>query len=364
MSRTNTQLLRVMVLGRERSWRGGVVEYVRLLLDRLPSDVLSRRMTIGARPGDLAWAGPFRTFADALRLAAECWLRPFDLCHANPSFKPKALWRDGLFLFVLALLGKPCVVLFHGFDRSLAARTRRSRLGRALFRLTYGRARRTMVLASAFREDLAALGVDPASVHVLSAVFDAREIPERSRGVEDPAVLLFLSRMVPGKGALVLVEAYQQLLDEFPGLGLVLAGDGPQRAEALRRARGLNGVELPGHVTGRVKRELLAASDIFVLPTRLDEGCPMALVEAMAAGLAVVAAPAGGIPDAVEDGVNAVLLEDTDPDSVAGALRRLLRDPELRERMSLANRERAFQRFEASAAAVEVADIYRQAARA
>lgn len=355
-------MLTVLVLGRDPSWPGGVVAYLRLLLAHVPPEIRARRMTIGARPGDPGWARFLRPVADAVRLAGLALGRSFDLCHLNPSFKPRALPRDGLFALVLGLLGLPCVVFFHGFDRELARRIAAGRFSRFLFRIAYGRARRFMVLASAFREDLAGLGVDPERVHVLGAAFDPREVPQRpvDAGSEPPG-LLFLSRMAPGKGALALVRAYRLLAGEFPGLRLALAGDGPRREQVLREAEGLEHVAAPGHVTGEAKRELLASCEVFVLPTRLAEGCPMALVEAMAAGLAAVVAPAGGIPDVVEDGVHGAHVPDPTPEALAESLRGLLRDPALRRRMGEAGRARAFERYEASAAAGRVAGIYEEA---
>jgi len=84
----------------------------------------------------------------------------------------------------------------------------------------------------------------------------------------------------------------------------------------------------------------LDKSQIFVMPSR-SEGMPVALLEAMAHGLAIVATRVGGIPEVVDHGVDALLVEPRDSAALALALRELLADPELRNRLGRAARARA-----------------------
>lgn len=126
----------------------------------------------------------------------------------------------------------------------------------------------------------------------------------------------------------------------------VVIGDGPDRPlveEAIRNARVQDRVELLGEREDVPAQ--LAASDVFVLSSR-SEGMPISVLEAMAAGLPIVASAVGGIPELVEDGVSGLLVEAGDVDALAAALRRVLGDTELRERLGAAARARAEERFD------------------
>jgi glycosyltransferase involved in cell wall biosynthesis len=104
-------------------------------------------------------------------------------------------------------------------------------------------------------------------------------------------------------------------------------------------------VILPG--SRRDIPEILALSDVFVLPS-LWEGVPIALLEAMAAGLPVIATKVGGVPEVVVDGVTGILVPPADPDALAQAIIRVSSDAELRTRMGRAGQDRATISFDVS----------------
>jgi glycosyltransferase involved in cell wall biosynthesis/uncharacterized membrane protein len=122
-------------------------------------------------------------------------------------------------------------------------------------------------------------------------------------------------------------------------------GEGPDRAAVAAdvRRRLAGRVELLG--ARRDVPELLAAADLFVLSSR-SEGLPISVLEAMAAGLPVVATNVGGVSELVVDGETGFLVPPADPRALAEALERLLRDPELRHRFGAAARRRAKRRFD------------------
>lgn len=131
-------------------------------------------------------------------------------------------------------------------------------------------------------------------------------------------VLLFLGRFVPIKGVEDLLAAAEGL-----ALQLVLAGGGPERArwQALAAARGLD-CRFTGWVSGEVKDAWLQAADALVLPSRdlgsRSEGTPVVALEALAAGLPVIASAVGGLPEVVWSGVNGLLVPDAVPGEQAG----------------------------------------------
>jgi len=157
----------------------------------------------------------------------------------------------------------------------------------------------------------------------------------------DAPVVGTVTRLSPQKAPLDFVTAAAQGAASRPGAHFVVVGDGPLRAEVESRvaAAGLAG---RFHLTGlrRDVPDLLHSFDVFAL-TSLWEGLPRVLIQAMAAGLPVVATAVDGSAEAVEDGVNGLLTPPGDPQALAAALLRLLGDPALAAQMGAAGQERA-----------------------
>jgi glycosyltransferase involved in cell wall biosynthesis len=166
-------------------------------------------------------------------------------------------------------------------------------------------------------------------------------------------VVLTAARLVEQKGIDVLIDAAARVSARF-----LVAGDGPERARLEERAAALaDRVSFLGHRTD--VRDLLDSADVFVLPS-LYEGTPLAVLEAMAAGKAIVATAIGGTDELVEDGETALLVPPSDAAALAAAIRRLLDDPGLRVRLGDAARRRVEEEFGAAAVAERVAAVYGQ----
>ncbi len=183
---------------------------------------------------------------------------------------------------------------------------------------------------------------------------DAIPISIRPADPAAPPTVLTVARLDPQKGLHHLVAAAALL----PEARVMVVGDGPERGalETLIAQLGLGDrVHLLGFRTDIP--ELLAGCDLFVLPS-LFEGLPLSILEAMAAGRAVVATAIGGNDEAVVDGVTGLLVPPADPQALADALRTLLREPERRRRLGEAGRRRAEAEFSATAMVRRVAAVY------
>jgi glycosyltransferase involved in cell wall biosynthesis len=158
------------------------------------------------------------------------------------------------------------------------------------------------------------------------------------------------------KGGAVLLEALATA--EFGGGRVLLAGPGEPSDRDRHLIEARDAVEWRGWLDPAAKADVLRAAQIFVLPST-SEGLPMALLEAMAYGLAIVATPVGGVPETVEAGADAMLVPAGDPTALRDALVDLLDDRELRRRLGAAARERS-RRFSPERVAAEFADLYRE----
>jgi glycosyltransferase involved in cell wall biosynthesis len=169
-------------------------------------------------------------------------------------------------------------------------------------------------------------------------------------------IVLTVARLDQQKGHTVLFDAIR----EFPDALFVLAGDGPEKPvlEAKARELGIDDrVIFLGHRSDI--RELLAACDLFVLPSQY-EGLGLAVLEAMAAGRAVVATAVGGVPEVVVNGVTGVLVRPRDPSALAKAIHTLLADPLLAHKMGAAGRSRVQREFSSATMVERVTRIYEE----
>lgn len=168
------------------------------------------------------------------------------------------------------------------------------------------------------------------------ARLDVPEAHANGRVVADAGVcrLLFVGRLDPVKGVVVLFDAVASLLAAGVAVHLTLVGDGPQRADLERRVRelGLDGsVAFAGYRNSVEVQQHLRETDVFVLPS-FAEGVPVSLMEAMAAGLPVIATNVGGVTELVRDGRNGYVVAPGEPAAIAGAIDALAADPDRRRR--------------------------------
>jgi glycosyltransferase involved in cell wall biosynthesis len=175
---------------------------------------------------------------------------------------------------------------------------------------------------------------------------------------EDSCVALVVAILKVQKGHKYLIDAAAELIPEYPKLHFLLAGDGILREELVAHTNTL-GIQNHVHFLGNRKEipELLAGSDYFVLPS-LWEGLPLALIEAMASGLPIVATNVSGSKQVMIDGQTGLLVPPGDSHELALALRQLISQPQLSREMGDAARRRIEESFNAEKQTEEHIDLY------
>jgi glycosyltransferase involved in cell wall biosynthesis len=328
---------------------------------RPPYELEPELRALGVRVARLDGAGPRDLARATLRLRRVMKAFCPDLIHTH-LFSANIAGR-------LASGGRPVVTTLHNPDYGAEnTATPTFRIRRLLDRATGHRYNRAFVAVSeAVRDDFAReMGFSPIEVvpNYIDQTAFTRRLQELDRRRErtllgfgpDDIVALHVGRFHRQKAQDVLLRACQEAVRELPALRLVLAGDGPTLAEARALAEGLG---LQDHVlfTGAVAdpTPLYVASDLFAFPSRW-EAFGIAMLEAMAAGLPVIATRTGGIPEVLgEDWPDLV-----EPDRVtelALALVRLARDPALRRARGEVARTRAA-RFDAPSGVQRLCEIY------
>jgi len=206
--------------------------------------------------------------------------------------------------------------------------------------------------------------VDPGRIITIHNGIDCAGVAMRADGcAQVPVRIALIGRLHPQKGHIDMLEALKHIIDVGRQVHLCLAGEGPDETLLRQRAREL-GIASAVTFAGVVDDTLafMAGIDIVVLPS-LWEGMPNVLLEAMAAGLPIVASRLGGIEELVRHEESALLCEPGNPAELAAALVRLVDDPRLARALALAARRDAEERFDIARTVGATQALYESVAR-
>ena len=246
------------------------------------------------------------------------------------------------------LTGIPFSFTAHGSDLHVDRRMLPEKVAAASFVVAISRYNKSMIVEEC-------LGRHADKVHVVHCGVDPEWFGQRRPSMgRSRFEIVCVASFETVKGHCFLIRACEHLLLRGIDFTCHLVGDGPRKSE-IERQINLSGlsdvVTLHGARTRLEVARIVSRSDAAVLasaPTRNGkrEGIPVALMEAMSAGLPVVATRTGGIPELVHHEHNGFVVPPADPDALADALERLARDPALRERMGRAGRETILREFD------------------
>lgn len=336
--------------------------------DRAGTDAASGSMTVQRRPMRTPHWGLIHPagLAGHLRLA----VRLRRLTRAGPVVVHAGrVLPEGLRAWLARRAGGPPYVCWaHGEEINYARASRELTL---LMPRVYRGAAAILANSRNTARLLEAFGAPPDRIHVVHPGVDSSRFRPDAPGAgavrarlagDGDVVLLTVGRLQRRKGHDLVLRALAEL--DAAAVRYVVVGDGDERArlERLTDELGLRGrVRFEGIVPGDALPAYYAAADVFVHPNRLDhhdfEGFGLVFVEAAASGLPVVGGATGGVPEAINEGVNGLLVGGEDASELAAALSGLIRSPDRRRAMGRAGREWAA-RFTWERAAAEVAAVH------
>ncbi len=341
-------MIRILHVDSERPWRGGQNQILLLMrrqrargddphLAAPPRAALSER---AAGEGFPVRPVPMRGTWDVASVAG--------LASAMRAIRPDVVhWHAARAHAIGALASLLDPAPARVLSRRVQFPVRRSLGSRLLYALPVDR---IVAISAAVKDALTRSGVAPDSIDIVPSGIDPAPAPDpagrialrRSLGVEDrDALAITVSALSSGKGHGDLLRAAAAAASSAPLLRLWIVGEGPlePRLREENRALGLEGrVQFLGFRTDI--QALLHAADFFCLATH-SEGLGSSILEAMAAGLPVVATRVGGIPEIVEEGSTGVLVPPSDPGALAAAMEQMALDAGLRDAMGAASRKRA-----------------------
>lgn len=284
---------------------------------------------------------------------------------------------------------KPAVLCSHGYRPTLLSIAARAGLGLPLIVFSRGHTGENQrvslfetleMKAVRFADAVAAVsdgcaqhlkrcGVKAGFTHVVRNAINAERMTPHFASAEekrkelglgrDDFLIATAGRLSPEKAQVDLISAFAAIQPKHPMAHLLLAGEGPSRAELESRVEQSSVKNV--HFLGfrRDMDAVMCAIDLFVLPSR-TEGLPNVALEAFAAKKPVVATAVGGVPEVVEDGVSGHLVPPGRPDLLADAILRMLSDPERMRAMGQAGYERVKRDFTFEAQTEKLEAIYRQ----
>jgi glycosyltransferase involved in cell wall biosynthesis len=333
--------------------------------EALRADVAVRRSTY--------LVAPLAIVSGAAKMATLVRRGGFDVIHAHWVVPSGAMalpagWLSGL----------PLVVSLHGSDVFLSERG-------SAFRRAAAMAFRRAAAVTACSNDLAErsrrLGALTVPVTVPYGVSADEFGPSADRAMRlrsrlglapDSPVVLAVGRLVHKKGFEVLVDAIPRITQHYPDLSVVIAGEGDLRRSLEARANDLGTggmIRFAGNVSREELPDYYSLATVVAVPSIRDDagnvdGLPNVLLEAMASGSPLVASAVAGIPQAIRDGKDGVLVEERDPEALATAIVNLLGSPKRMEELGASARNRARQVFDWTRVGERFEKIFRSVAGA
>lgn len=343
---------------------GGMGQMVLYLLDSGQKHLPLRLLPVDPRGRGSVLLSPAYLAAAVVRIAIGAATGRLALVHLNVADRA-SIFRKASIAYVAGWLGVPVLVHLHAAEiRPFYERL--PGVGRRFVRGMFLRADLCVVLGAVWQHWLQArLGVLESRIVVLrngvprvTSVSSPRTAPVSNVRAFN---ILFLGNLMPRKGVGELLRALVDPVLADCSFEAIFVGGGD--VQTYRRQAAMLGLGAKARFTGWVDqaaaRALTARADVLVLPS-YDEGLPLVILQALSAGTPVICTPVGSIPETLRDGSNALFVRPGEPGEIALALRRLIDDPILSERLAAAGRALYEAEFTMEAFADRLAALYRR----
>lgn len=238
-------------------------------------------------------------------------------------------------IFVTALKISSTNLLYHLHNRGIAHYAQKG-IWRKLYEYAFGNTNIIHVSEGLLKHEIEILDLKNTKTFIVGNTIKPVEITRKEK-TSGPIELIFLSNYLPEKGLMVLLEAFARLKKDKYNVKLNTYGSTFQKEEDAKYIKYIQEndlveyVNFNGPVFNKEKYEILANTDIFIFPSYFSEECfPLSLLEAMHAGLPIIATKIGAIPEIIEDGKEGLLVEPKDIVKISEKVIQLINDPDLR----------------------------------
>lgn len=299
-------------------------------------------------------AKPQSSFASICRLFIKYWqffiklaVKKYQTVIINPSLdEGKSFHRDMVFILITHLLRCKSIIFFRGWFDPYEERIKKSSFKHFLFKISYAKSKKFLVLGKIFQQKLLGLGVPYDSKFFVettvanSIYLKEFDLSKKWESYTQKIKFLFLSRIEKEKGIFIAIDAFEKFSFENPQKDcvLIVAGEGRDLTQVRNyvEKKKVANVEFWGHVDAETKKKALFESHIMIFPT-FTEGLPNVILEGMLYGMPIISRTTGGIPEIVKEGVNGYVSDSFEPEVFAGCLEILSNDVDLYKAISERN---------------------------
>lgn len=345
--------------------------FIKAHIDLLPFEIIPRynsRLHIEDKQGNkIWWWGPY--FDSVARRHAPRFnerVTNYFLKRHLKSLSPNAVLAEfgptGAYLHIPCKLSKTDLfVHFHGYDASAYDVLERNRDSYVkMFKYANG----VVAVSSVMKDVLINIGADPTKIHVNRYGVD----PNKFKGAKPsltPPQFFSVGRFVEKKAPYLTILAFSRVLNEVPNATLHIVGDGPLMGPCKRLIQALkieksvilHGIKEPEEVSIFMRQSRAFLQHSLVAESGDSEGTPVAIIEAQMSGLPVIATRHAGIPDVVIHGKTGFIVEEADIDSMAEAIIKVAKNPDLAGQLGEAARKRALENFTMERHIFQLADM-------
>jgi glycosyltransferase involved in cell wall biosynthesis len=359
---------KTLVLVPDLTLPGGVSNYYKTLeLDAI-GDINYFAIT-KAKPQS-AFATTFRLLTNYTKFFIKLLKNRYEVVVVNPSLdEGKSFHRDLVFIIIAHILKRKTVVFFRGWFEPYEEKIKKSKLKSFLFRISYAKAGKYLVLGDIFKKKLIALGVPSETQFIIettvadSSYINKLNLEHKYLTYKKEINFLFLSRIEKEKGIYIAIDAFKEFLNNSPQRksSLIIAGDGPElpAVKAYVRNKKIPNIKFLGHVIGENKINVLLESHVMIFPS-FSEGLPNAILEGMLYGMPIISRTTGGIPEVIQQNINGFLTESYDSSIFTNFLSLLASDFELYKNISEINHRIAMEKYITNKVRERILKIYQE----
>lgn len=331
----------VVMIGPSLTEKGGMGSVQKLIVNTCSNQVQIKHIsTWDGEPGKTSTLDKIKVFTVALFTLLGYLLQgKVDLVHLHISERGSVV-RKCIIALICMVAGKPFILHAHGCEFHIFY-DNLPRPIQQLITLIFRQSAELIALSESWRKYyVETCGLKPEQVRVLN---NPVELPNLSNKASESQQLkfVFLGKINQRKGIYDLIKAVANLEPQHrQAIKLILAGSGEvEQAQKLATDLGIiEQISFPGWINDQQRNQLLAESDVFVLPS-YNEGLPMAILEGMSWGLPIITTPVGGIPEVILDKETGLLVTPGDIEQLTQAIQSLIEQPSLRQHLGQSARK-------------------------
>lgn len=347
---------------------GGVSNYYKTL--ELDANFNITYFTINKVQTQTAIASVWRLLIIYIKFFFKLVKDHYEVVVINPSLdEGKSFHRDLIFIMITHFLSRKTIVFFRGWYDPYEEKIKKSKFKSFLFRISYAKASKYLVLGNIFKKKLIGLGV-PANTEffIETTVADSSYLKEldlknKYLTYEKEIIFLFLSRIEKEKGIYIAIDAFKKFSENFPQRksSLTIAGDGrdlPLVKEYVEKEE-IRNIRFLGYVSSETKKKVLLESHVMVFPS-FTEGLPNVILEGMLYGMPIISRAVGGIPEVIHQNINGFLTESYDSSIFSNFLAIIAADVSLYANIAETNHRTAVQKFTSERVKERIIKIYKE----